>query len=83
MKINNADELSRFVRDQRKRQSRTQGDVSTNIGIQQQTVSAFERNAQNSKIDTLFRLINEIGLELHLTPAAEDDQSAATWSEEW
>ncbi|MFT4926694.1 MAG: transcriptional regulator with XRE-family HTH domain [Phenylobacterium sp.] len=89
MKINNPNELSIFLKGRRKQSKRSQSDVAVNTGVQQQTISAFERQSSQAKIDTLFRIVNELGLEFHL----EDKGSALRngggdgknndWQEEW
>jgi HTH-type transcriptional regulator/antitoxin HipB len=84
MKINTPEELSGFLKQKRKKDLYSQTDVSAKTGVQQQTVSAFERNSNQAKIETLFRLVNALGLELHLedknAPAADQSDQ---WQEEW
>ena len=83
MKINNPKELSYFLKHQRRKSKRSQEDVSSKIGVQQQTISAIERNSNHAKIDTLFRIISQLDLELHLNekyPARTDESD---WNEEW
>ena len=83
MKINNPKELSNFLKHQRKKGKRSQDDVSSKIGVQQQTISAIERYSNETKIGTLFRVISELDLELHLnekhSPMIEENE----WNEEW
>ena len=80
--INNPNELSIFLKDRRKKSKRSQGNVAANVGLQQQTISGFERQSSQAKIDTLFRILNELDLEFHL-----DDKGGAArvddWKEEW
>lgn len=83
MKINNPRELSNFLKYQRKKVKRTQDDVSSKIGIQQQTISAIERNSTQTKLETLFRVISELDLELHLTERKSSLKSVNDWHEEW
>ena len=83
MKINNTDELSNFLKYQRKNNQRSQADVSSKIGVQQQTISSFERNSSQSKVVTLFKIINELGLELHLENKHLMTKDNNDWLEEW
>ncbi len=83
MKINNPLELSNFLKHQRKENKRSQVDVAAKIGIQQQTISSFERNSTQAKIDTLFRILNELDLEFQLNDKSSVDRSKTEWTEEW
>ncbi len=88
MKINNPDELSTLLKYQRTKNKRSQSDVSSKIGLQQQTISAIENNSNQSKIETLFKIINELGLEFHLSEKRIPGQKSSSknidgWQEEW
>lgn len=83
MKINNPKELSYFLKHQRKKDKRSQQDVSSKIGVQQQTISAIERNSNQAKIETLFRIISELDLELHLNEKNSPMSAENDWLEEW
>lgn len=81
MKINNCHELSLFLKNNRKLSKKTQGQLGEAAQIQQQSISAFEKHCDHSRIDTLYRLINALDLELHLIPKGAP--LASEWKEEW
>ena len=83
MKINTPAELSSFLKQKRKKSKCSQGDVSAKIGLQQQTISAFERNATQAKIETLFKIVNELGLGLYLEDNTQALAEKVQWDEEW
>lgn len=83
MKINTANELSLFLKNERKQQHRTQSDVSSNIGIKQPTLSAFEQQSSLSRIETLFKIVHELGLELHLSKPQSSINDKDKWAQEW
>ena len=83
MKINNSQELSHFIKDHRRGEERSQGDVASGIGIHQPAISMFEKHSGQAQIDTLFRIAHELGLEFHLTPKGSDGELNEQWSEEW
>lgn len=87
MKINNTNELSSFLKYQRKSNQRSQVNVASKIGVQQQTISAFERNSNHSKIETLFKILNELNLEFHIEnkplPTNNHKKNDDDWQEEW
>ncbi|CEO40781.1 transcriptional regulator [Photobacterium kishitanii] len=86
MQITSAKMLANAVRDQRKAQNITQSDTAKLVGIKQTTVSAFENTPEGTKLDTLFKLLAALDLELHVQPrnsTAETQSSNQQWNEEW
>ncbi|OBU16249.1 XRE family transcriptional regulator [Photobacterium aquimaris] len=86
MQITSAKMLANAVRDQRKRQNITQSDAAKLVGIKQTTVSAFENTPEGTKLDTLFKLLAALDLELQVQPRnsnAEIRSSNQQWNEEW
>ena len=78
--------LANAVRDQRKAQNITQSDTAKLVGIKQTTVSAFENTPEGTKLDTLFKLLAALDLELQVQPRnsnAEIQSSNQQWNEEW
>ena len=78
--------LANAVRDQRKAQNITQSDTAKLVGIKQTTVSAFENTPEGTKLDTLFKLLAALDLELHIQPrnsTAETQSNNQQWNEEW
>ncbi|WP_181316997.1 helix-turn-helix domain-containing protein [Photobacterium phosphoreum] len=66
MQITSAKMLANAVRDQRKTRNITQSENAKLVGIKQNTVSAFENNPDGTKLETLFKLLAALDLELHL-----------------
>ena len=86
MQITSAKMLANAVRDQRKAQNITQSNTAKLVGIKQTTVSAFENTPEGTKLDTLFKLLAALDLELHVQPrnnSAETKSSNQQWNEEW
>ncbi len=61
--------------DQRKQLKQSQTDVGDDAAIRQGTVSAFERHPEKTKLETLFRILSSLELELHIVPKGEDPGS--------
>jgi HTH-type transcriptional regulator / antitoxin HipB len=57
--------------------------VSDRVSLRQKTVSAFESNPAGTNLDTFFRLLSALGLELQIIPKEETGSSALGWNEEW
>lgn len=60
--------LSALIKDKRKALALSQDDLGKKSGIKQNTVSTFELKSDGARIDTLFKLINALDLEIHLIP---------------
>lgn len=83
--------LARYYRDQRKQRAVTQVDVAEDVAIRQDTVSKFELKPDNVRLDTLFRLLAALDLEMHIvprggtTPAHGDKTNSENkgWTEQW
>ncbi|MCW8829807.1 MAG: helix-turn-helix domain-containing protein [Gammaproteobacteria bacterium] len=85
MLIHSPTQLAQFYRDQRKQRGTSQSAVAQEIAVRQDTVSKFELKPDNVRLDTLFRLLAALELELHILPK---DQTAASsnqqgWTEQW
>jgi HTH-type transcriptional regulator / antitoxin HipB len=82
MIIHSTRELAEFTRDRRKRERLSQAEVSERVGLRQMTVSAFESKPDSTKLETLFRLLSALNLEMRIIPKGtkEDDQG---WDKEW
>ncbi|GAA0374645.1 hypothetical protein GCM10009092_43590 [Bowmanella denitrificans] len=91
MKVTDPKTLSVYLRDERKRRGISQSQVADLVGLRQGTVSRFESSPEKMQLDTLFRLLSALELELSVTPKGSikpeenDDISGAgkTWTEEW
>ena len=85
MLIHTPTDLARFYRDQRKRRGVSQTTVAQEISLRQDTVSKFELKPDNVRLDTLFRLLAALDLELHVVPKGQSvsDGNKPGWSEPW
>lgn len=85
MLIHSPADLARFYRDQRKLQDMTQVAVAEGVGVRQDTVSQFELKPDNVRLETLFRLLAALDLELHLVAKGQavDDRNKQGWREPW
>jgi HTH-type transcriptional regulator / antitoxin HipB len=75
--------LAQFARDYRSRHKLSQTELGDRVGLPQKTVSAFENQAESTKIGTFFKLISALGLELHLVPKGKASPISTEWDEEW
>ncbi|WP_048308623.1 helix-turn-helix domain-containing protein [Halomonas sp. PR-M31] len=82
MKITSTDMLALSLKEARKHYKLTQQTVAEQAGIKQATVSGFENYPEKSRIETLFKLLAALDMELHVT---ERDQVRRDqgWDQEW
>ncbi|MDT3295073.1 helix-turn-helix domain-containing protein [Shewanella sp. SP2S2-6] len=93
MKVTNAKQLSTYLKDARLNAQLSQSKVASKVGIRQDTVSSFELNPDSTKLETLFKILSALNLELDIkvrNPQLVDERrhDSATvpeqeWKEEW
>ncbi len=86
MLIHSPNDLARYYRDQRKQRRVSQTAVAEEVAVRQDTVSKFENKPDNVRLDTLFRLLSALDIEVHLVPkgglVSKDDKNKE-WTEKW
>ncbi|MGR5150045.1 helix-turn-helix domain-containing protein [Photobacterium alginatilyticum] len=84
MKVTSAAQLSHLLQENRKLQGLSQSSTAQKVGIRQDTVSKFENAPEGTRLDTLFKLLAALDLELEVRPRGEGGNTAGEqWQEEW
>ena len=87
MKVTNSKQLSNYLKDVRTTKKLSQGKVANQVGIRQDTVSSFEQHPDSTRLETFFKILAALNLELTITPRnAKSDNEASfvsSWKEEW
>lgn len=86
MKITNAKQLSVYLRDIRLAENLSQEKVASRVGIRQDTVSNFELQPGTTKLETFFKILSALDLELEVKPRGSqsyETKSTDGWKEEW
>lgn len=83
MKVTTSKELSTYLKDIRVTQKLSQGKVARKVGIRQDTVSSFEQHPDSTKLETFFKLLSALNLELDIKPRNSASISDQGWKEEW
>jgi len=86
MLIHSPADLAQYYRDQRKQCGVSQVAVAEESAVRQDTVSKFELKPDNVRLDTLFRLLAALDMEMHLIPkgrSAPVDSHKKGWTEQW
>ncbi|MCO4320960.1 helix-turn-helix domain-containing protein [Aliidiomarina quisquiliarum] len=82
MKITDPKTLSNYLRNERKTLGLSQAKVADLVGLRQGTVSKFESAPDKMQLDTLFRLLSALELELYVRPK-ESKNKNNKWTEDW
>ncbi|EAT17040.1 helix-turn-helix domain-containing protein [Desulfuromonas acetoxidans] len=72
--------LGLILRAARKRKGLSQTKAGKSVGIDQPTLSKIERGESNARLDTLFRLLAALDMELIIKPR---ETSSATEGDRW
>ena len=83
MKVTSPSLLAAAVRDQRKLSKLTQSEAAKQVGIKQTTVSDFELRPESTKLETLFKLLSALDLELHVVKRGSTLDDHKVWDREW
>lgn len=82
MKITSPKLLAQALKNTRNSKKLTQQKTAEQIGIKQSTVSGFENQPDKARIETLFKLLSALELELHVTER-DSKEPATGWDQEW
>lgn len=82
MKITSPEMLAQALKNARKHQNLSQQATADQIGVKQATVSGFENHPEKSRVETLFKLLSALDLELRLTERGTSE-SETGWDQEW
>lgn len=85
MKITSTQQLSAYLKDVRLDDGLSQTDIARKVGIRQDTVSSFELRPGSIKMDTFFKLLSALDLNIEITPRNSSGTSNedSGWQEEW
>jgi HTH-type transcriptional regulator/antitoxin HipB len=81
--IHSPKELAMLVINQRKKLNLSQTAVSNLVGLKQKTISKFENNPENTQLETLFRILSALNLDIKIFSKDEAPTSKTRWKEEW
>jgi len=71
MRVNSAKELAVYLQDQRLTSKLSQNFVAELASMRQATVSSFESKPESAKLETLFKLLSALDLELEVRHKGE------------
>ena len=72
-------QLGQILRACRKKRQLTQGTVGSRVGVRQSQVSSIETRGADITVDTLYRLLSALDLELVLRDKQARDKRPTEW----
>ena len=76
-------QLGPILRSIRAERGLTQQDAGAKVGLKQSTVSAIESDAARTSVDTLYKLLSALGLELVVRDKPSNPGSSGVLKREW
>ena len=85
MLIHTPKALASFCSSHRRSKKLSQAYVGTEVCLKQTTVSKFELKPDNTHLDTLFRILAALDLEMQIVPKEKSREliDQKKWTEEW
>jgi HTH-type transcriptional regulator/antitoxin HipB len=83
MFIRSPKELALRVITERKKCHLSQAEVGKLVGLKQQTISDFENRPESTKLDTLFRILSAVKLDVNILTKNGEGKEKNKWKEEW
>lgn len=83
MLIHSPKDLALFITNERKKLKLSQSEVGKLVGLKQQTISEFELKPEGTQLETLFRIISALKLDMKLLSKGDVPATKTKWKEEW
>lgn len=83
MMIHSSQELAVCLKDRRQQLQLSQTEVVDRVGLRQKPLSAFEIKPDSTKIETLFRILSALNLQLQVIPREDHQTITQGWNKEW
>ncbi|MEM0570459.1 helix-turn-helix domain-containing protein [Salmonella enterica] len=75
--------LAQALRNARKQRKLTQREAAESMCMNQSTVSEFENHPEETRLDTLFKLLAALDLKLQVVNRRGENESSDSWDQEW
>ncbi len=76
MVINSTFAIATILKDWRRKQNLTQAQVADLSGVKQSTISAIENNPKLTKLDTLFRVLSALELQIEVVQKKSENMTS-------
>lgn len=83
MLVHSPKDLAIQVISRRKMLKLSQTEVASLVGLKQKTISTFENKPDSTQLDTLFRILSAVGLDITIMGKDKMSATETGWKEEW
>lgn len=83
MRVNSVKELSVYIQNKRVSDGKSQTSVADIASVRQATVSSFESKPEGAKLETLFKLLSALDLELEIHPKGAPSKKSDAPDLDW
>ena len=77
--VTSPENLGKVLRHYRKNRGLTQVEAGSKFNLPQKTVSTIEAGTAGIRLDTVFKYMSALGLEMHLEPRNKPSDDEALW----
>ena len=77
--VTSPENLGKVLKLYRKNQGLTQVEAGSKFNLPQKTVSTIEAGTAGIRLDTVFKYMSALGLEMHLVPRNKPSDDEALW----
>ncbi len=77
--VTSPENLGKVLKLYRKNQGLTQVEAGSKFNLPQKTVSTIEAGTAGIRLDTVFKYMSALGLEMHLEPRNKPSDDEALW----
>ena len=81
--IRSPKEFALLAMSQRKKLKLSQSEVGSLVGLKQKTISAFENKPESTQLETLFRILSALNLDVALSDKDDSEKKNSEWKDEW
>ena len=83
MHIHSPKELALLAIQKRKQLGLTQSQLGELVGLRQKSISAFENKPEHTQLETLFRILAALQLDIEIADKNTQKISKKSWNQEW
>jgi len=83
MLIHSPKQLGLIAMDHRKKLKLSQAEVGNLVGLGQKTISAFENKPESMQLNTVFRILSALNLDILISDKDTVGTTNEQWDDEW
>lgn len=81
--IRSPKEFALLVMSRRKKLKLSQLEIAKLVGLTQKTISGFENKPEGTQLETLFRILSALNLDVKISSKDDLEKKDSEWKDEW